>query len=139
MIKECHDSPTSAHLGAFRTTKRILQHYYWPGVAKDVKEYVKKCDICLKSKTTTKAQFGTMEKMKVSTRPWQLISMDLMGSLVRSTKGNQYLLVVHDHFTKMPVLIPLRNATAIKICEIVENEIFWECVNLLWNAIFQKQ
>lgn len=52
--------------------------------------------------------------------------MDLMGPFVRSTKGNQFLLVVHDHFTKMPVLFPLRNAKANKICETVENEIFWE-------------
>lgn len=126
VIKECHDSPTSAHLGAFKTTKRVLQRYYWPGVAKDVKEYVRKCDVCLKSKTTTKAQFGTMGKMKVSTRPWQMISMDLMGPFVRSTKGNQYLLVVCDHFTKMPLLVPLRNAKANKICDIVEQEIFWE-------------
>lgn len=126
VIKECHDSPTAAHAGALKTTKRILQRYYWPGVAKDVKEYVKKCETCLKSKPTTKAPVGVMGKMKVSTRPWQMISMDLMGPFVRSTKGNQFLLVVCDHFTKMPVLIPLRNAKANKVCEIVENEIFWE-------------
>lgn len=126
VMKECHDSPTAAHLGAFKTAKRIMQRYYWHGLVKDVKEYVRKCEICLKSKTPTKAQFGLMGKMKVSTRPWQVISMDLMGPFTRSSKGNQYLLVVCDHFTKMPLLIPLRNSKANKICSIIKNEVFFE-------------
>lgn len=42
VIKECHDNPKAAHLGSFKTAKRILQRYYWPGIVRDVKEYVKK-------------------------------------------------------------------------------------------------
>lgn len=75
VIKECHDNPKAAHLGSFKTAKRILQRYYWPSITKDVKEYVRKCHICLQSKTTTKAQYGEMGKMKVATRPWQIVSM----------------------------------------------------------------
>lgn len=126
VMKECHDNPTAAHFGAFKTAKRIMQRYYWHGLVKDVKEYVRKCETCLKSKAPTKAQFGLMGKMKVSTRPWQVISMDLMGPFTRSSKGNQHLLVVCDHFTKMSVLIPLRDSKANKVCTAIRNEIFFE-------------
>lgn len=49
-----------------------------------------------------------------------------MGPFVRSSKGNEFLLVVCDYFTKMPILVPLRNAKANKICEIVEKQVFLE-------------
>lgn len=126
VIKECHDDKLAAHFGTFKTTKRILQKYYWPGVGTDVKEYIKNCHTCLQSKSQTKKKYGLMGKMKVATRPWETISIDLMGPFVRSSKGNEYLLVITDHFTKMPILIPLRNGKANKICEIVENNVFLE-------------
>lgn len=124
VIKENHDSPLAAHLGSFKTTKRILQRYYWPGVAKEVATYVKNCHVCLQSKPQTKQQYGEMGKQKLVSRPFEQISMDLVGPLVRSTKGNTHLFVAYDHFTKFPILIPIRKATAKKIVDIVENQIF---------------
>lgn len=126
VLKECHDKPTAAHLGVYKTIKRVLQKYYWPGVIGDVKEYVKNCKICLQSKTTTKKPFGQMGKMKIATQPWEVVSMDLMGPFVRSTKGNDHLLVITDYFSKYPILMPLRNAKANKIVEVVENKLFLE-------------
>lgn len=121
VIKECHDIPLAAHLGVFKTLRRILQRYYWPGVAKDVKNYVKNCHVCLQSKTTTKKPFGEMGKMKVASRPWQVMSLDLMGPFVRSSRGNDHLLVICDYFSKYPVLHPLRNAKSNKIIELLED------------------
>lgn len=124
ILKECHDSPLSSHLGTFKTIKRVLQKYYWPGVARDVKEYVKNCSICLQSKPQSKQQYGKMGKMKISNRPWETISMDFMGPFPRSTKGNEYLFVICDHFTKYCILVPMRNAKANKVIEIVEKQVF---------------
>lgn len=124
VIQECHDDPLTSHLGAFKTTKRILQRYYWHGVAKEVAKYVKNCHICLQSKPQTKQQYGEMGKMKTASRPWEIVSIDLMGPLVRSSKNNVYLFVAYDYFTKYPILVPLRVATAKKIVEITENDVF---------------
>lgn len=49
-----------------------------------------------------------------------------MGPFVRSTKGNESLLVITDHFTKSPVLIPIRTAKAKKICDEFENKVILE-------------
>lgn len=124
VMKECHDSPLASHLGAYKTTKRILQRYYWPGVAKQVAQYVKNCHVCLQSKPQTKQQFGKMGKMKQFTRPWQQVSLDLIGPLTRSSKGNSFLFVAYDHFTKYPILIPIKTATAKRCSELIENEVF---------------
>lgn len=126
VIQECHDDKLASHFGAFKTTRRILQRYYWPGIVNDVKSYVKQCHVCLQSKSQTKKKFGLMGKMKTATRPWQVVSMDLMGPFVRSSNGNEFLFVACDYFTKSPIIVPIRKATAKKICDIVENQIFLE-------------
>ena len=35
-----HDIPLSGHLGVEKTKDRILKNYYWPGIFKDVANYV---------------------------------------------------------------------------------------------------
>jgi len=44
----------------------------------------------------------------VPTRPWESISMDFVGGLPVSKKGNDYLYVVVDRFSKMCILIPCK-------------------------------
>lgn len=123
-LKECHDSPIASHMGVKKTKAKVLERYYWPGAAKDVENYVKSCEICKVVKHPNSKRKGLMGKFKEATQPFQMISLDLMGPLPRSTKQNAWLLVVTDWFTKMPMLFPLRQATATKIVSLVENNIF---------------
>ena len=47
ILWECHNRVVGGHVGGNSTTRKILQvGLWWPTVHKDVKEYVKKCDIC---------------------------------------------------------------------------------------------
>lgn len=41
----------------------------------------------------------------VPSRPWEIISMDFIGWLPTTKKGNDYLIVVVDRFNKMVILI----------------------------------
>lgn len=65
-LKESHDDPKAAHMGAFKTKKRLLEKYYWPGLACDVEKYVKNCDVCTRAKASNKSPYGSMGKMKKS-------------------------------------------------------------------------
>lgn len=111
-------------MGVKKTKKRVLERYFWPGVGKDVEKYVKSCSICKQVKHPTSKRQGLMGKFKNVDKPFQMLSIDLMGPLPRSTKLNSWLLVITDWVTKMPFLFPLRQATAAKIVKIVEENIF---------------
>lgn len=124
VLKKCHDAPLSSHMGFKKTKHKVFERYYWPGAAKDIDKYVKSCQICKQIKHSTSKRQGLMGKFKSATRPFQLISLDLMGPLPRSTRQNSWLLVVTDWVTKMPLLFALRNATATKISSIVEKQVF---------------
>lgn len=111
VLKECHDEPAAGHLGVAKTIARVAQHYYWPGMYRDVKTYVRSCVTCQKYKVSTQAPLGKMLWSKVD-GPWDVVSTDLIGPLTRSSSGNVYLLVFQDRFSKWVEVHPLRKATA---------------------------
>jgi cell fate (sporulation/competence/biofilm development) regulator YlbF (YheA/YmcA/DUF963 family) len=124
VLQECHDDERAGHFGTFKTHRRIAEKYYWPRMLQYVKKYVRSCDVCKSNKPAPSNKTFLMGKFKDIHEPWQMISLDLMGPLPRSSAGNCWLLVITDWFTKYPILAPLRKATAKKITEIVEDRVF---------------
>lgn len=124
LFKQYHNEPTSGHLGSFKTFHKIAEAYYWPRMKNDVAKYVTTCNICQASKSNSQLRPGFMGRQKKVKYPFQLISIDLVGPLPRSTKGYTSLLVVTDWFTKFVQLQPLRKATASAIVKFIENDVF---------------
>ena len=54
--------------------------------------------------------------------PLERVAIDVMGPLVRSTKGNRYLLVVMDYFSKWPEAYALPNQEAKTVATVIVNE-----------------
>lgn len=56
--------------------------------------------------------------------PRYMLGMDIMGPFPRSTRQNEYLLVVVDYFSKWVEVFPMRAAKATTIVHILIEEIF---------------
>ncbi|XP_063395405.1 uncharacterized protein LOC134680243 [Cydia fagiglandana] len=65
-----------------------------------------------------------MGSAKVCSRPFQCLSIDLVGPLPPSRKLNTYILVVVCCFTKYCMLFPLRRATGAVISQRLEDHVF---------------
>lgn len=124
VITKNHSDPTSGHFGIFKTHKRLSLNYFWPNMHKDVVNFVSSCDSCLSHKHSTQPTLGTMGRPKDCSRPFQMLSMDLVGPLPVSKKQNTFLLVVTCCFSKYCMLFPIRRATAEIIARILEERIF---------------
>ena len=123
-LAECHDHPTAAHLGINKTIHRLADWYYWPGMRRDALLYVSRCRVCAAFKVDNKQPAGTMGVMKKVCYPFQMVSVDFLGPLPRSTSGNQFLLVVVDVFSKYVLLKPFSRATSKKVVKFLEDEVF---------------
>lgn len=124
LFKQYHDAPISGHLGTYKTYHRLLQRYYWPKMRKDTATYVSRCRVCQQAKSTALKPAGLMGTQRIVDRPWQAISLDLMGPFVRSSRGYKYLFVVVDYFSKYSLLFPLRAATARLVSKHLEEDVF---------------
>lgn len=124
VLKENHDDPTAAHLGYLKTLNRIKERYFWPQMAKSIREYVKSCDRCKAIKYPNITLVAPMGRSKEVSEPWQMVSIDLAGPFPRSKRGNTMLLVVTDWLSKYTVLKPMRNMLTAPTVRFLEEEIF---------------
>lgn len=58
-----HDDPHAGHFGYLRTLELIRWKYYWPGISRDIKEYVDTCDTCHRIKLVRHKPYGTLNSL----------------------------------------------------------------------------
>ena len=122
MLSQYHDERTSAHLGFKKTLGKIKAKFYWPGLQKDVKLYVAGCEKCQRRKAPTTNKKAPMQIISCGA-PMERIATDILGELPMSNKGNRYILVVSDYFTKWTESFPMANMEAATVAKIIVEEV----------------
>jgi hypothetical protein len=46
ILNEIHNVPYAGHLGYQKTIAVVKSHYFWPGMKKDIVEYIARCMEC---------------------------------------------------------------------------------------------
>ncbi|KAM7308007.1 uncharacterized protein ISCGN_011642 [Ixodes scapularis] len=72
---------------------------------------------CLPEGETERRETSGVDAAGDESLPWEIVARDIAGPLPRSPRGNQYLLVVTDHFSKWVELYPLRKLVSERIWE----------------------
>ena len=60
ILMECHDAPTSGHLGKDKTIATVKQRFYWPGMDDEMQRYVVSCDECQRNKPSQQLTMGPL-------------------------------------------------------------------------------
>ena len=111
ILELAHDIALSGHLGVEKTVERIRERFYWPNWEQQTREYVLSCTTCQEAKYLNQNSKAPLKPI-LTTRPMQVITMDIAGPLPRSSKQNTYVLVICDHFSKWIQVYPLRRMQA---------------------------
>ncbi|CAA0831446.1 Uncharacterized mitochondrial protein AtMg00860, partial [Striga hermonthica] len=106
IIRHFHDSKFGGHSGVFRTWMRIASTFYWPGLRGDVRDYVRRCDECQRTKADARRPGGLLQPLPVPARIWEDITMDFIEGLPLSNGFNGVMVVV-DRLIKYAHFIPL--------------------------------
>ena len=114
---------TLAHAGMWKTLRRLRLIWYWPGMSADVRRIIKTCETCQKAKSGGVKASTSQGPLWVG-RPWQKVAIDLVGPLPLTPRGNQWVLVLTDHFTRWQDALALPDATAPTVAETLDNRVF---------------
>nr|XP_027227085.1 uncharacterized protein LOC113819048 [Penaeus vannamei] len=110
VLNIAHD--ISGHLGVNKSYHKILAHFYWPKMKRDVGYYCQSCHICqVKGKPGDGIKPYPLQPIPVLTEPFSKIVIDCVGPLPKTKRGNKFLLTIIDVATRYPEAIPLRRIT----------------------------
>ena len=80
------------HLGVNKTYCKVINHFYWPGVHKDVKSFIRVCHTCqMVGKPNQKPPVAPLKPIPVLGEPFSHVLIDCVGPLPKSKRGNQYI------------------------------------------------
>lgn len=88
----------------------------------DVKTYVKSCLKCQTLKSDNRKPASNHQPI-ITSRPSEMLGVDIKGPLPKSSKQQEYLLVFVDYLSRWVGLFPMRHATATVIAKILKREI----------------
>ena len=111
-----HGSPLSGHFSADKTIQKADGVCYWQSMRRDITDFCSRCPSCQARRNPVPALRAPLQPIP-STRPFERIAADLT-ELPTTSRGNRYVLVVMDYFTKYVNLFPLpdQKATTVAKC-----------------------
>lgn len=111
-----HGHSLAGHFGSKRTIQNAISRCYWPHMSRMITEWCLQCNACEARRPPVPHQQAPMQNI-VTSMPFEKIAADLT-ELPLSHRGNRYILVVMDYFTKYMNLyaLPDQRATTVAKC-----------------------
>ena len=114
LLRENHYCVTGGHPGrdVDKTFWNLSKHFYWPGMRKSVKDFVRTCDTCQRYNCkSTRAKSGLLQPLSTPSVPWENISMDFVMGLPRPERQNDAILTFVDRLSMLSLFPPSRPLT----------------------------
>jgi len=124
ILDEGHRSSLSIHPEATKMYQDLKRLFWWPGMKKEIAEFVYACLVCQKSKIQHQKPSGLMQPLFVPEWKWDSIPMDFVGALPKTVKGFDSIWVIVDRLTKSAHFVPIKTSMSVaKLAEIYIEQI----------------
>lgn len=111
LLTEAHEPVYSGHGGQEKTLRQLkLSGVVWPGMRKDVAEFVAACPYCQVNKPSNQKPAGLLQPLPIPVERWDTISMDLITDLPTTLSKHNAVVVFVDKLSKMVELVPCKKS-----------------------------
>ena len=107
-----HDHPMSGHFGLNRTYKKIRDKFFWIRMYDNIKEYIQSCKECAQFNVQRRKKPGFLQQEAPPEGVFEIMRIDFWKAPIRSSNGNQYVLVITDRLSKYVFARATPSATA---------------------------
>ena len=105
------------HLGMVRMKQRCREGGMWPGMDKQVENWVRDCEACLLSGKSVRPRVAPLQPVQWPAGPWDRIQIDIFGELHAASYSQRFMIVVHDLFSKWPEVHVVQNVTTATVID----------------------
>ncbi len=120
ILSLAHEHLLSRHFGLEATLTKLKERYYWPKMKNDIKSYIQTCDQCQKHEKTIDE--NELHSIKIK-EPFYQWGIDIVRLLTETSRGNKYIVVVINYFTKYLKARVLINANAKSVANFIYEDI----------------
>jgi predicted aspartyl protease len=121
VLEANHDASLAGHYGIANTLHKIRQRYWWPNMYADVIRHIRACSVCQRYKAGKNPPVTYASQRPK--RRFEAYSIDLVGPLPVTEKGNTWILVMEEMTTRFIEIVALEKATSLEIGEAICNRI----------------
>ena len=118
--EKVHDTTRACHMGKRKTLSALTHFCFWWRMAADVTFWCKTCVNCQRRQTRTRKNKAPIQ-IFITGEPNERLQMDICGPLIKTAKGNIYILVITDMFTKYTEAYAMPNQTAETVADNLVN------------------
>ena len=124
-MDELHKRPYTGHPGYQKMITATRKQFYWPGLKKDIAQYLAQCIECQQVKAEHRHPVGLLHPLPIPEWKWETISMDFITGLPTSTRQNDSIMVVVDKLSKTTHFIDVKSTyNTMEIANIFMKAIF---------------
>ena len=116
VLQELHDQ--CGHLSVRKTTDNVRKRFFWIGYTVDIELYCRTCHTCGSRNRPIPRVRAPMQSIKTA-YPLERIQIAILGPLPETNKGNKYVAVVVDMYTKWPEAYALPDQEANTVAQTV--------------------
>ncbi|CAH8594109.1 unnamed protein product [Dicrocoelium dendriticum] len=106
------------HAGQKKMEEAVEQRFWWSCQRRDIVNFCNRCHDCLRAKPPRRPNCAPLQPI-LTGYPNQTVAVDIMGPLPMTTRGNRFILVLVDHFTKWCEATPLARTDAVTVARTV--------------------
>lgn len=119
ILKSNHDDV--GHFGFDKTLDRIRSKYWFPKLRRFTKKYVNACLECAHHKVPGGPKMGELHFIPKVAIPFHTIHADHLGPFNKTKRGNTYILVIIDAFSKFVNLTAVRNTKSVTSVKVLKD------------------
>ena len=122
VLQELHDQ--CRHLSVRKTTDGLRKRLYWVGHSADIELYCRPCNTCGSRNGPIPRTRAPMQSIKAG-YPLERIQIDILDPLPETDRGNKFVAVVVDMYTKWPEAYVLPDQEAGTVAQaVMDNFVF---------------
>jgi hypothetical protein len=115
LIAEAHLPQIFAHGGENKTLHRLKRNYFWEGMTKDIKRYIRNCRACKWNNTRRDKTPGLLHPLPIPNRVWEQVVVD-GKDMPKDEYGYDYVWAFICKFSRLMATLPgKKNDTAEKV------------------------
>lgn len=126
VLSELHQQLGHAGVNKLETAAR--RRFWWPHQRRDIMNFCQTCERCATFKSPRIAHKAPLQSVTAG-YPNEIVGADLIGPLPETPRGNRYILVMVDYFTKWCEAVPIAQADTVTVATAMTNH--WVCQ---WGA-----